>query len=70
MATSTHSTIRLAGMSCRHCMASVTEQVGEVAGVDRVDVDLALGTVTVTGSAIDDCAVCAAIATAGYDVIA
>jgi len=51
-------------------MASVTEQVGEVAGVDRVDVDLALGTVTVTGSAIDDCAVCAAIATAGYDVIA
>ena len=29
------------GMTCQHCVASVTEEVTELAGVQEVDVDLA-----------------------------
>ena len=38
------------GMTCGHCVASVTEEVQEVVGVEAVDVVLETGTVTVTGS--------------------
>ena len=31
------------GMTCDHCVASVTEEVQEIPGVDDVDVDLATG---------------------------
>jgi copper chaperone CopZ len=30
-------------MTCEHCVASVTEEVGEIAGVRNVVVDLASG---------------------------
>ena len=56
------------GMTCAHCVASVREEVSEVAGVDAVDVDLASGHMTVTGSGFDDDAVRAAVAEAGYEV--
>jgi copper chaperone CopZ len=56
------------GMSCAHCVASVHEEVSEVAGVDTVDVDLASGHMTVTGSGFDDNAVRAAVAEAGYEL--
>lgn len=56
------------GMTCQHCVASVTEEVGEVPGVDRVDVDLDSGRVTVHGGTFDDEAVRAAVAEAGYAV--
>ncbi|MBA4023851.1 MAG: heavy metal transporter [Gordonia sp.] len=36
-------TYTVVGMTCQHCVASVTEEVGEVPGVDRVDVDLESG---------------------------
>ena len=36
------------GMTCEHCVASVTEEVGELAGVTGVRVDLASGALTVT----------------------
>lgn len=62
-------TIHVAGMSCQHCVASVTEELSDVAGVQRVDVDLTEGTVSVTGGALDDEAVRAAISTAGYEVL-
>lgn len=55
------------GMTCEHCVASVTEEVGEVAGVEGVDVDLAAGRVRVRGQA-DDAAVVAAVEEAGYAV--
>lgn len=38
------------GMTCGHCVASVTEEIQEIAGVSSVDVDLATGTVAVTGT--------------------
>lgn len=52
------------GMTCDHCVLSVTE---EVAGVTAVDVDLATGRLVVTGEAAPD-AVRAAVAEAGYEV--
>ena len=58
------------GMTCAHCVLSVREEVSEVAGVDAVDVDLASGRMTVTGHGIDDNAVRAAVAEAGYEVAA
>ena len=31
---------RVDGMSCQHCVVAVTSEVGDVAGVQAVDVDL------------------------------
>ncbi|URZ99619.1 heavy-metal-associated domain-containing protein [Streptomyces lydicamycinicus] len=56
------------GMSCEHCMASVTEEVSEVPGVSEVVVDLAANTVTVHGTDLDDERLRAAIVEAGYVV--
>jgi copper chaperone CopZ len=36
-------TYAVEGMTCDHCVASVREEVGEVAGVAAVDVDLSTG---------------------------
>ena len=57
------------GMSCGHCVNSVTEEVGAVTGVTDVEVDLENKKVTVTGE-VDDTAVRAAIDEAGYEVVA
>ena len=56
------------GMSCDHCRISVTAEVGRVAGVDAVEVDLDAKLVRVRGTGVDDGAVRAAIDEAGYDV--
>ena len=37
------------GMTCQHCVASVTEEVTELPGVTAVDVDLAGGRLQVVG---------------------
>ena len=55
------------GMTCGHCVASVTEEVQELPGVETVDVFLETGTVTVTSAEpLDDAAVQAAVEEAGY----
>jgi copper chaperone CopZ len=56
------------GMSCEHCVRAVTGEVGTLPGVTEVRVDLAAGTVTVTGDPVDDAAVAAAVDEAGYAV--
>jgi copper chaperone CopZ len=56
----------VSGMTCEHCVASVTEEVSEVAGVESVDVDLASGALRVTGSDVDPAQVQAAVVEAGY----
>ena len=58
----------VSGMSCGHCAASVTEEVTEVPGVTKIDVDVRAGLVTVSGDSIDEDAVRAAIIEAGYVV--
>jgi len=58
------------GMSCQHCVDSVTAEVGKLAGVEQVDVDLAAGIVAVTSAAepaLDD--VRAAVDEAGFDLV-
>jgi copper chaperone len=55
------------GMTCEHCVASVTEEVSKVAGVTSVTVDLASGLVSVESDGTPDAeAVAAAIDEAGY----
>lgn len=57
------------GMTCAHCVASVTAEVQKIPGVQGVDVELATGQVSVTaGTAVDDAAVTAAVQEAGYEV--
>jgi len=58
----------LNGMTCAHCVLSVREEVGEVEGVESVDVDLASGRLVVAGAGVDDAAVRAAVEEAGYEV--
>ena len=38
------------GMTCEHCVASVTEELSELPGVESVDVVLETGAVTVTSA--------------------
>ena len=55
------STYTVKGMTCEHCVRSVTEEVSEVPDVTGVDVDLASGRVTVSSErSVDDSAVRAA----------
>ena len=54
------------GMTCDHCKLSVTEELAGVPGVDSIDVDLPTGRVTVIGMDVDEAAVRAAVAEAGY----
>jgi copper chaperone len=57
------------GMTCEHCVRSVTEEVGEIDGVQRVDVDLESGRLTVTSQdplPVDD--VRSAVTEAGYEL--
>jgi copper chaperone len=63
-------TYLVAGMTCEHCRAAITEEVEAVAGVASVDVDLDSKLVRVRGTGVDDAAVVAAIDEAGYDAVA
>ena len=63
-------TFTVQGMTCGHCEAAVKGEVGKVAGVSDVAVDLATKMVTVNGSALDATAIVAAIDEAGFEVAA
>ena len=64
-------TYTVSGMTCSHCVRAVTEEVGEVAAVRDVTVDLDTGKVTVsTDGDLDDAAVREAVVEAGYEVVA
>ncbi len=54
-------------MHCANCERAVREEVAAVRGVSSVDVDLETKLVTVTGQALDDNALRAAIEEAGYE---
>jgi copper chaperone CopZ len=64
---STTSTYTVTGMTCAHCVASVTEEVREIDGVEDVDVVLESGTLNVTSTQpLDDATVRSAVEEAGY----
>jgi copper ion binding protein len=65
----THRTYQVTGMTCGHCVAAVTEEVGAIPEVTDVQVDLASGRVDVTSTRpIDHDAMVAAIDEAGYEL--
>jgi copper chaperone len=62
-------TYTVTGMTCEHCVASVTEELTAIAEVTGVDVELATGAVTVTSArALTTDEVAAAITEAGYQL--
>lgn len=67
---STITSYTVTGMTCSHCVASVTEEVEEIPGVEDVDVVLETGALTVTSTTdpVDDSAVRAAVEEAGYEL--
>jgi copper chaperone len=67
-ATSTDRTYTVTGMTCGHCVMSVTEEVSEVEGVTGVDIDLASGRLSVSGEGFSDEAIRTAVGDAGYEV--
>lgn len=56
------------GMTCGHCEAAVKTEVGKVAGVTDVAVDLETKLVTVTGVGLDHGALVSAVDEAGFEV--
>jgi copper chaperone len=58
------------GMSCGHCVKHVTEALEGVKGVSKAAVDLAGKRAVVEGDVLDDDAMKAAVAEAGYQVTA
>ncbi|KZB79306.1 heavy-metal-associated domain-containing protein [Amycolatopsis regifaucium] len=64
-------TYTVTGMTCGHCVSSVTEEVGKISGVTDVRVDLPTGAVTVISSREPEVAdVRAAVEEAGYELTA
>ena len=60
-------TFTVAGMTCAHCVASVTEEVQELPGVEQVEVSLEGGVLRLTSSEpLDQAAVRGAVEEAGY----
>ncbi|GAA1581669.1 hypothetical protein GCM10009789_39300 [Kribbella sancticallisti] len=63
----TVNTYTVAGMTCGHCVSSVSSEVGRIGGVTSVNVDLASGAVQVTSATpLDRETVRAAVEEAGY----
>jgi copper chaperone len=66
---STTQTYTVTGMTCGHCVASVTEEVQEISGVEKVDIVLETGSLTITSAEpVDDAAVKTAVEDAGYQL--
>jgi copper ion binding protein len=64
-------TYRVNGMTCGHCVSSVSSEVSRIDGVTAVDVELETGTVTVTSDQpIQESDVRAAVEEAGYEMSA
>ena len=66
---STTQTYTVTGMTCGHCVASVTEEVQEIPGVENVDVVLETGSLTViSAEPLEDTAGGTAVEDAGYQL--
>ena len=66
---STTQTYTVTGMTCGHCVTSVTEEVQEIPGVEKIDIVLETGSLTITSAdPVDDAAVRTAVEDAGYQL--
>ncbi|XAS67526.1 heavy metal-associated domain-containing protein [Micrococcaceae bacterium Sec5.7] len=67
MATSEY---QVTGMTCGHCETSIREEIGQIAGIQSIDVSAKTGRLVVTSQArLDDAAVLAAVEEAGYGAV-
>lgn len=67
MATTTYT---VAGMTCGHCVSAVTQEIGKLADVTAVEVDLESGGVRVTSAVpVETAEIRAAVDEAGYDLV-
>jgi copper chaperone len=57
------------GMSCNHCKMAVTKKLMEQDNIDKVEVDLDSGDVTVEGSDLDQATISGLIDALGYQVV-
>ncbi len=63
------STYVVEGMTCGHCVNSVSTELAKVSGVSDVAVDLDTGEVAITSDGpVDDAAVRAAVTEAGFEI--
>jgi copper chaperone CopZ len=63
-------TYTVSGMTCTHCVMSVTEEITAMDGVTDVAVDLSTGAVAVTSDRpLDQAQVRAAVEEAGYELV-
>ena len=62
-------TIIVSGMTCGHCVNSVTEELSKISGVEKVEVELASGKVDIeTNEEIARIKIEEAIKEAGYEL--
>jgi copper chaperone len=63
-------TLKVKGMSCQHCVMSVTKALGQLDGVKNVQVDLAKGEVRFDNTKeVASSRIAKAIEEAGYKVV-
>ncbi|NHW47700.1 heavy-metal-associated domain-containing protein [Paenarthrobacter sp. MSM-2-10-13] len=74
MSQSIHTNVNVSGMTCGHCVSSVSEELESLNGVENVAVDLnpgGLSTVTITSTKeLSPSEIGEAVAEAGYLVVA
>jgi copper chaperone len=64
-----NTTITVSGMTCGHCVNSVTEELSKIAGVKEVKVDLDSGNVNITSeNELAQADLTQAIQEAGYEI--
>ena len=64
------SVFTVSGMTCGHCVSSVTEEISQIDGVRNVAVELDSGRVTVTSDQpVAEGDVSAAVTEAGYTLV-
>jgi copper chaperone len=62
-------TIKVKGMSCQHCVASVTKALSQIEGISDVNVNLEAGEATFNeNSPVDEQAIKDAISKIGFEV--
>ncbi|AKC41721.1 heavy metal transport/detoxification protein [Mycolicibacterium phlei] len=61
---------QVTGMTCGHCEMSVREEVGEVDGVESIQISASTGKLVVgVDKDVDDAKILAAVTNAGYSAV-
>jgi copper chaperone CopZ len=61
--------LKISGMTCRHCIASVKEALEQLPGVEVQEVQIGRASIRYDETTVSESALAAAIAAAGYTMI-